>query len=334
MEKIFTHPDLNELISSGDYAAAAELLMEEQKKHWPLVSQNYELINKTDFKKIYFDGFIIKAQHNPGRLYSTSAKVDSESIKERKCFLCIPNLYKEQKALLYRKDLLFLVNPFPIFPKHFTISDKGHNPQRISGRFEKMLSVSRDINEYVVVYNGPQCGASAPDHFHFQAGSRNFLPIDDEFHSLKNEYGEILTESDSLTVAGIDDGLRRFISIESVEIGVAEKIFDLFYNIYSKISTNDEPLMNIISSYEEESGWRILIFLRAKHRSSHYFRDDDRRILLSPAAVDIGGICILPLQRDFDGITKDIISEIFKEVRIGKEQFDYVKTELKNLING
>ena len=145
-----------------------------------------------------------------------------------------------------------------------------------------MLSLSKDLTEYVVIYNGPECGASAPDHLHFQAGNKNFLPIDDEFHSLKNEYGKVLSETDALKVIGIDDGLRKVISIETSKVNAAEKVFDLFYNIYYKISENKtEPLLNILSFYEKDYGWRVLIFLREKHRPSYYFKEGRDKIFLA-----------------------------------------------------
>jgi hypothetical protein len=162
------------------------------------------------------------------------------------------------------------------------------------------------------------------------------MPLDDGFNLMKNKYGEKLFDNGSILVMGIDDGLRKFISIESKDIFSAEKAFDIFYGVYSKISTEKlEPLMNITSFYEprmnsnsDKFGWRILIFLREKHRPSHYFREDESRILLSPAAVDFGGVCILPLEKDFEKITQENIIEIFREVSIGKEQFEYIKADL------
>jgi hypothetical protein len=334
---LFNHPDIGDLISAKDYSGAARLLLEQQKKNWIDLKNNYDSLSHTKVKTFQFDGYVIKAQNNPGRIKSSSAKVDAKSISERKCFLCSSNLYEEQKAVRYDEYFLILVNPFPIFLEHFTIPHKDHIPQSIKEWFRKMLLLSRDLSRDVIIYNGPKCGASAPDHLHFQAGTKYFMPIDDGFHSLKNEYGEILINDGLVVVAGVDDGLRKFISIETPEISSAEKTFNNFYNYYSKISDAEvEPMMNIISFYdpakpgdEENYGWRVLIFLRRKHRPSHYFRENDERILLSPAAVDFGGICILPLEKDFEKITKENISEIFKEVSIGKEQFDFIKSETK-----
>jgi hypothetical protein len=334
---IFTHNKLNDLISINDYSNAARLLLREQIKSWPELEKAYSSYKTSQTKTFQFDGFIIKMQNNPGRFTSSSAKVDEKSIKTRACFLCSANLYSKQKAIKYGEDFLILVNPFPIFPEHFTIPHKDHIPQTIKEWFGKMLLISKDFSRDVIIYNGPACGASAPDHLHFQVGSKYFMPIDDHFYSLEDGYGEKLFENGSLVIKGIDDGLRKFISIEAKEISLAEKVFGIFYNFYSRLSTDKpEPMMNIISFYEprqgqgsEKYGWRVLIFLREKHRPSHYFRKGDDRILLSPAAVDFGGVCIFPLEKDFERITKEDIAEIFREVSIGKEQFEYIKADLK-----
>ena len=224
MEKIiFDNSKLNELISINDYSNAARLLLREQLKTWPELGEAYDSVKKVRVKNFQYDGFIIKVQNNPRRITSSSAKVDKESVKTRPCFLCIKNLYSKQKAVKYKEDFLILVNPFPIFPEHFTIPHKEHIPQSIKEWFGKMLSLSKDMPRDAIIYNGPRCGASAPDHLHFQAGSKFFMPVDDEFYSLKNEYGEILFENEALIVAGINDGLRKFISIESKEIPLQKK---------------------------------------------------------------------------------------------------------------
>ena len=159
------------------------------------------------------------------------------------------------------------------------------------------------------------------------------MPIEAEINFLKKSYGDVLIGK-GLTVVGIDDGLRRFITIETIKMETAERVFDLFYGIYSKQEgKNVEPMMNIMSSYNEEFGWRIIIFLREKHRSSHYFRDGEEKILLSPAAVDLGGVCILPLEKDFSKITQENITEVFKEISLNKEQFKSIKAELKKALD-
>ena len=321
-------------IRKNDYGNAVKILLESQKKEWPQLAAGYQSLDSIQVKTFDFDGFKINVQFNPGRIVSSSAKVDTKSINNRKCFLCYENLPAEQKGILYGHEHLILCNPFPIFPEHFTLPNINHFAQSIKESFGKLLSFSKAMSEhYTIFYNGPKCGASAPDHLHFQAGNKYFMPIDEEFNSLKDKYGEVLIENDQLTVSGIDDGLRKYISFEGHSERTIINSFNIFYNSYSSLAkNNEEPMMNILSSYQNETGWRVIIFLRNKHRPSHYFEEGDNNILISPAAVDIGGVSITPLEKDFKKITKALLQDIFGEIIIGKEYFDFIKASLKKKI--
>lgn len=327
---------MNKIIVNSNFADAAKQLLEEQKKSWEQLRDGYESLKQIKTKTFQFDGFTMKLQFNTGRYISTTAKVDSKSINERKCFLCPANLPEEQKGILCEDEYLILGNPFPIFPEHFTIPNINHVPQQIKNNFPLMLKLTKDLSKhYVVLYNGPKCGASAPDHFHFQAGTKNFLPIIDDFHQLKNEYGELLIENDKLTVYGIDDGIRRMISLESLNSEVLTNVFDKLYDINSSVSGNhEEPLLNIVSAYEEEFGWSVIVFLREKHRSSHYFAEGDAKILLSAASIDLGGVCITPLEKDFERMTKEKLTEILSEVALNKNSFELIKQKVVQSADG
>ena len=170
-----------------------------------------------------------------------------------------------------------------------------------------MLDLSKDLSKhYSVIYNGPRCGASAPDHLHFQAGNKFFMPIDDEFHQIKNEYGKVIYENDDLSFYAIDDGMRKFVSIESLDKELVVNTFNKFYKTYSELmNEKQEPMINLVSFYEEEYGWRVIIFLRAKHRPAVFFAEDESKMLVSPAAIDLGGVCVFPREEDFNRITKE-----------------------------
>jgi hypothetical protein len=327
---IIKNSAIEKMISNADFADAAKQLLEEQKKSWEQLRDGYETLKQIKTKTFQFDGFTMKLQFNPGRYISTSAKVDAKSINERKCFLCPANLPEEQKGILCENEYLILGNPFPIFPEHFTIPNINDIPQEIKNNFPLMLKLTKDLSKrYVVLYNGPKCGASAPDHFHFQAGTKNFMPIIDDFHQLKNEYGELLIENDELTIYAVDDGIRRMISLESLNSEVLTAAFDKLYEIYSSVCGNkEEPLLNIVSAYEEEFGWIVIVFLREKHRSSHYFAEADEKILLSAASIDLGGVCITPLEKDFEKMTKEKLAEILSEVALNKNSFELIKRQL------
>jgi len=307
---------IKNFIKENNYSDAAKRLFELQKEQWSMLKAGFKSLDTVRSKSFQFDGYKIKAQFNAGRMNSTSAKVDPKSISERKCFLCSDNLPEEQKGILYNNKYIILCNPFPIFPEHFTLTYKEHQPQRIIDTFSDMLDLSKDLSKhYSVIYNGPRCGASAPDHLHFQAGNKFFMPIDDESHQLKNEYGKEIFEDDTLSVFAIDDGLRKFISIESIDKELVVNAFNKFYKTYSKLmNVEQEPMINLVSFYEEEYGWRVIIFLRAKHRPAVFFAEGDEKMLVSPAAIDLGGVVIFPREEDFNRITKEMIAEIFKEV--------------------
>lgn len=325
---------IKKYIDENNFSEALRQLFDIQKEEWSMLASGFKSLGTAKSKSFQFNGFKLKAQFNAGRIISTSAKVDPKSISERKCFLCVENLPIEQKGVLYNDKYIMLCNPFPIFPTHFTLTYKEHQPQRILDTFTDMLDLSKDISKYyTVIYNGPRCGASAPDHLHFQAGNKFFMPIDDEFQQIKNEYGQEIFEDENLSVFAIDDGLRKFISIESIDKELIEKTFNKFYLTYSGLMNEKlEPMINLVSFYEEESGWRIIIFLRAKHRPAAFFTEGDEKMLVSPAAIDLGGVCIFPREEDFKKITKDQIGDIFKEVFVDKKKLETVIKSLKQVL--
>jgi hypothetical protein len=271
-------------------------------------------------------------QFNPRRIVSSAAKVDEQAIKNRKCFLCRENLPAEQKGIEYGEDYLILGNPYPIFPEHFTIPKISHVPQRIKGVFTDMLQLSRSLSKYYTIfYNGPKCGASAPDHLHFQAVTKGFMPVENELDLLKKQCGKILSKTISVEVTAIDDGLRKFFVISSGKEDAIINSFNMIYSVLETGTPEEEPMFNIITSFSEGSGWDVLIFPRAKHRPGIYFKEGDERLLISPASTEMGGVCILPGKNDFIKINKEIIKDIFKEVTFNSQRFESACTGLQQI---
>lgn len=328
--KIFTNQEIESSIRQRDYGSALKLLFTEQLKSWQQLSSAYTALTNIKTKSFRINNFKVKVQFNPNRFTSTSAKTDSESIKARECFLCIKNLPAEQLGINYQDKFIFLCNPFPIFPEHFTISSFLHQQQQLKKNFEAVLSLTKDVSaHYSVIYNGPLCGASAPDHLHFQAGSKKFLPVEDDIQRLKNESGKIIYEDGLLIFSAIDDETRKIILFESSDEKILSDSFNKFYDVYKSFNNNeDEPLFNLVSFYDE-AGWTIIIFLRSGHRPERYFREDDQKLLVSPAAIDLGGVLITPREKDFDKMNSYIISEIFKEVSLSEETFQLLIEKLK-----
>jgi hypothetical protein len=303
-------------------AGRAHGLLLQQQGVWELLRNGYNSLQRVRTRAFDFDGFHIKVQFNPGRIISTSAKVDPHSIRERKCFLCTENLPPAQRGIACDGEYLLLCNPFPIFPEHFTISCTRHLPQRIRAAFGTFLRFVRDLGDlYTVFYNGPACGASAPDHLHFQAGNRAFLPIDAEYESLRKTRAVPLVESDALRAYAFDGCLRHFIALES---GHADSLLGAFEALYAILAEgragDDEPLLNLLGFYQAGE-WRVLCFPRAKHRPGFYFQEGESQLLISPAAVELGGVCTTPREQDFEKVTRDHIVQMFDEVCLDSQAF-------------
>ena len=325
-----TNKEILTFLNENDYANAAKLLLQIQITEWDKLEEGYKNLSSIKTKTFGFDGFKIKIQFNPGRILSTSAKVDVDSIKKRSCFLCMKNLPKEQKGIKVLEKYLLLCNPYPVSPEHFTIVTANHKPQNISSSFSDFVMLSKLLSaNYTIIYNGPQCGASAPDHLHFQTGTKYFIPIENDFDTIKIEFGDIVLDNEKLTLTAVDDGLRRFITLESTDDKILLKTFNIIYNELDY--NNGEPMMNLICNYDKELGWRLIIFLRDKHRPSHYYLEGENQIILSLAAIDLGGVCILPVENDFYKIDKELLVSIFNEVTMSFDDFDTLKVKLKNI---
>jgi hypothetical protein len=307
----------------------ADALFEEQKVNWPLMKTNWDKLVDLRLKQFEFDGFSIRIQCNPRRIVSSAAKVDRVSIENRSCFLCIKNRVEEQNNVLLGKDYEILCNPFPIFNEHFTIARTSHTPQLIDSEFSTFLDISRELPDLVVFYNAPSCGASAPDHMHFQAGNLGLMPLDSELEALKLRYGKSLVGDPEICITAVDDGLRRFVAMESINQQPLKKAFSALFGFIKDLQ-GQEPMINMLSYYRNK--WQIVLFPRELHRPWQYFEEGEKNILLSPASVDMGGTFITPLEKDFEKITREDIRDIFSQVSFSALNFklltEFIQSEL------
>ena len=315
--------------SADWWADRSGRLLDEQKSSWPLLGINFERLQKTQTREFSFDNFTVIVQYNPDRIISSSADVSEESIRSRRCFLCTENLPAEQKGLGYDKQFVILSNPYPIFKEHFTVSRRNHIPQSIVGNFAEFLEISRSLgSKYTLFYNGPKCGSSAPDHMHFQAVTKNIMPVEYEFDKMVGGLSKAVIKKGKIQVRFFEQHLRHFISFESNDKGELLYAFKKYINAFKKISIpQNEPLMNLILSHQEGI-WRLLIFPRQKHRPSQYYAENSGQILISPAAVDMGGIFITPRKEDFEKITEDAIVDIYRQVTLTKEYFEFLRKKI------
>lgn len=293
---------------------------ESQLLAWPLAAANFNGLEKVEEKSFQFDGFQIRAQFNPERMRSSVAEVDKQSIAARKCFLCSENRPPEQDGISFGDDFLILVNPFPIFKNHFTISCNRHIDQRFIPSVRTLLELSAAMEGFTVFYNGPECGASAPDHLHFQAGESSFMPVTDEFERLKSS-GRTLYSGEKTSVWAFDNYLRKMISVETGSLEEGLKVVDMYYKNFAAMQPEKiEPMMNALSSYSQGK-WTIHLFPRKAHRPSCFYEEGEKQILISPGSVDFGGVFILPRREDFDKISKKNIVDILAQVCVNQDTF-------------
>jgi ATP adenylyltransferase/5',5'''-P-1,P-4-tetraphosphate phosphorylase II len=297
-----------------EFSKKARELIHEQVSDWDLATKNYASLKRVRVKTFYFENYHIDIQFNPERIISSSAKVDAQSIEARPCFLCQKNLPVQQRSLAFNDDYLVLVNPFPIFPQHLTIPARCHSDQLIAENFGNMLDLAAGLTDFVIFYNGPKCGASAPDHLHFQAGIKGFLPIELDFLNRKCCI-EVRRISD-VNIFYWRDYQRGIITLTGKN---KSGLMECFSNIYVKLAKfqphESEPMLNILAA-SDQGEWIIHIIPRTLHRPSHYFETGLQQILLSPASVDMGGVMITPREEDFIKITPEDVSAILDQVTL------------------
>jgi hypothetical protein len=288
-------------------------LFHEQVSNWELARANYEGLKTVKTKTFSFQNFKVNVQFNPARIASSGAKVDAKTIAERKCFLCMENLPAGQKSI-DSGNYTILVNPFPIFPQHFTIPRKEHIDQQIKPYFAEMLELAESLDDYVVFYNGPRCGASAPDHMHFQAGTKDFLPLISDYKKLKPDHATLIDEGVNYQLYKLNDYSRTVYCIESDTIGSARNIFENLYAKWQELSNEVgiEPMMNIVCSFEDNI-WYTYLFPRKAFRPWQYTAEGENRLMVSPATVELSGIFITPIESHFDRITKEDVINILEQ---------------------
>lgn len=280
--------------------------LEEQLAAWPMAAGNFAALANVRVKEVQACRMPMKVQFNPARIVSSGAKVDAASLKARPCFLCEANRPAEQMQIDLAAEGIpgywLLVNPFPIFPRHFTIPAKEHTPQRIAGRIADMIAIARAMPDYTIFYNGPRCGASAPDHMHFQAGNSDFLPLVQTGHA---PY--------ALTIKGS-----------------ADEIEDKFIRLYAALPIADgdeEPMLNILCTCHY-GRVTMTVVPRKKHRPACYGNETPEQMLLSPASVDMGGAFITPLEKDFERLDGPMIENVIDELCLSRAEIRDLRKHL------
>jgi len=290
-----------------------EDLFDQQMRAWPQLAKGIEGLARATTRSVRIDWFDVFIRHIPHRVGSTTAAVDRESVAKRACFLCAKNLPSEEVGVRFDENFTIYCNPFPIVDRHLTIAHREHGAQRIANQFGSMLDIAEGLPGYFVVYNGPECGASAPDHMHFQAGSRVLFPIE--------------KDTAGLTGVTVPNYARNVFILRGRDRSALIDRMDRAIGLLAEITgKHPEPMVNI-AVFHERGEWVSYLFPRAKHRPEVFHTGE---LTVSPASIDLCGIFVVPLARDFDRITGDAIAAIFREVTLPDDQFQEVAGKLES----
>lgn len=308
------------------YSEKVSDLFSAQLSEWDLASVNYRQLKSVKTRRLDFGGFEILVQFNPERIRSSAAKVDAKSIGARPCFLCSKNRPSQQRGVTFENNLTVLINPFPIFTRHLTIPSELHTDQRIRHNFGTMLTLAEALRGYVIFYNGPQCGASAPDHFHFQAGNMGFMPIENDFSEGKHTI--LISTKPGIEIWLWTNYMRGIMTLKGSDKERLIEVFNHFFDKFSGIQPDKpEPMLNILA-YSDHDGWIIHLIPRKLHRPTQFFKKGFEQILLSPASVDLGGVIITPREEDYNKINVSDVEDMFSQVCINENEITGFFSEL------
>ena len=298
-----------------------------QLEKWEAARQRYHDLRASKTRELVVGSSSIQVQWNPARMVSTGAKMDKKTIAERPCFLCEQNRPKEQIKKDIDGQYELLVNPFPILPQHFTIPSLKHQPQRILNSYGEIHKLLEEYPEMMVFYNGPQCGASAPDHAHFQAGTCGVLPLQMSWKRLSSNLTKIVSINDHEDISLIEDYHCTALLIRSRSQYGDEQLFRRLYDAMPEM--DPEPMMNIVA-WRRDEDFLSVVFPRTKHRPDCYYAEGDEQYIISPGALDMAGLIITPRQEDFDRLTPEKALSILDEITLKGDALQQVIDILKS----
>ena len=299
-----------------------------QLEKWDDARQRYQDLRNVKTRELTVGTSTMKVQFNPARIVSTGAKIDKQTLAERPCFLCEQNRPKEQvkKSIDAQYDLL--VNPYPILPIHFTIPSVKHEPQLIRNSYSEIHKLLTEYPSMMVFYNGPKCGASAPDHAHFQAGTSGILPLQMAWQRLSRNLTPILDLNAEEGISLIEEYPCPALLIHSKSEYSDEQLFIRLYEALPVPECEPEPMLNIIS-WRHDTDYYSVVFPRKKHRPDCYYAEGCNQYIISPGALDMAGFIVTPRKEDFDRLTPEIAFSILNEVSLSQEELKQVIDRLK-----
>lgn len=298
-------------------------LLSEQKKSWGELREGYAHLQAVREREVPCRQSTIRLQFNPGRISSSTAVLTAEAVRNRPCFLCGDHLPERQAAILYRDEFLILCNPRPVFPFHFTVAHIDHIAQAIEPHIGTFLQLMSDLGpDWAVLYNGARCGASAPDHLHLQVCPAGRMPLTAEIE--KREMWVPVIRKEGITCCRSIDLGREILVLEGGDHATAEEAFREVTSALRKVQLiDDEPLLNL-AGLARGGRSRLVVFPRRKHRPDVFFLEGDERVVVSPGVIDMAGVLITPVERDFVRLDEASVVSIYGEVSLDAETIDRV----------
>jgi SpoIID/LytB domain protein len=297
----------------------------DQLSQWPLACGNFRALKDVSVREIEIGGLTVKLQFNPARIVSSAAKTSKEELAKRKCFLCRENRPAEQIMIKFEgrkgKKYDILVNPYPIFPDHLVIAKSKHTDQSIWHRYIDMLDLSKKYSGYTFFYNGPKCGASAPDHHHFQGAPKGLMPLENDVNASVDN-AEILEYITSVQDASLYHYKKFTSGVFFLRAETSKSAAKLFYRLLdcADILEGDiEPRINLFSWWQDGE-YRSIVVFRRSHRSHHYFSEGPDHLTMSPGCADMGGVFIVPVPEEYEKMTPELLAELVEEVSVPKSE--------------
>lgn len=309
-------------------------LLDEQMEEFELARDNYAALGKVVYREVLCREFSCRLQYNPARIVSTNARIDRATLEGRKCFLCTEHMPAGQRGISYGERYHIFVNPYPIFDRHFTVPSNQHAPQAIANRFQDLLDLAFDFQDYTTFYNGPASGASAPDHFHFQMAPRHRMPLEEDV--MNDEIRKVVCQRDYYTVSVLEHYLREVIVLQASDQKLLGRLFERLQQVIGRtIPYEQEPQFNLLAWFDN-CQWTVCVFPRKQLRPRQFFAEGDERIMFSPGSVDMAGLIITPRKEDFDRLSPELLTDLFGQVTICPSDVEKIVKEIagfNDLIN-
>ena len=309
--------------STGGLPARLDRLSAHQESAWPELAAARDNWFACRYREVDLGPFSVLLQYNPVRELSVSAAVDEAAIRRRPCFLCAGNMPAPERGLALDRDFAFFLNPFPIFYPHPVAVHRDHRPQSLDGALPAMLATSRRLaGAYTVLYNGPRCGASAPDHLHFQAFPSGGTPLETDVRLVGrpgwDRHRSVLIDTDHGHVFTMADYGRTVLILQGTEGAWLRRAVDRLVAALPPGPEGGEPLLNLVGWYDRQ--WTLCIFPRRRHRPLDYSTRLGQGVLVSPGSIDLAGLVITPRREDFETLDTKRIRGIFDEVCLPAEE--------------